>query len=294
MFDVLPAPTSRFKVARKSGSSCVVLTQGSRFKVFPAPPSPILRSPSSPLRSAFTLVEILIAIGILSLVIAAIFSSWTAILRGSKVGLESAATVQRARIVIRTLEDSLASVQSFAANQQYYPFIAENGNGASLSFVARLAKSFPRGGKFGDFDVRRLTFSVDGERQLVLRQTPLLMDPDVDDHGPLRDEKEHPLVLAKNVKEFQLEFWDARLNDWMDEWTQTNQLPKLLKVTLKLANNERSTLAQEEIMRIISLPAIAVQPNWQMPALLGGGPGGPPPPGGTQGGQRGGQQIIKP
>jgi len=251
------------------------------------------RAPSLPSRksarrgeSAFTLVEILIAIGILSLVIAAIFSSWTAILRGSKVGLESAATIQRSRIVIRTLEDSLASAQCFTANAQYYSFVAENGQEASLSFVARLAKSFPRGGRFGDFDVRRLTFSVqagqENDRELVLRQNSVFTGMDV-------DEKEHPLVLAKNVKEFQLQFWDAKLNDWTDEWLQTNQIPKLVMVTLKLANNAQSSVAQEEITRIISLPSIAVAGSWQMPALP---PGGQPPPL-PPGGQGNNQQIRK-
>src|SRR3954471_21257459 len=88
--------------------------------------------------AAFTLVEILIAIGILSMVLAAIFSSWTAILRASKVGLDAAAAVQRARIVMRTLEDSLLCAQAFGGqNQRYYGFVAENGSEASLSFVSR-------------------------------------------------------------------------------------------------------------------------------------------------------------
>ncbi len=235
-----------------------------------APPSPgcvpqvtsafALHPSASSRCRAFTLVEILIAIGILSLVLAAIFSSWTAILRASKVGLDAAASVQRSRIVVRVLEDSLTSVRCFVRNQKFYGFVAENGDDATLSFVARLSKSFPRSGKFGDLDVRRLTFSVEpssnGGRQLVLRQSPLLMDFDV-------DEKNHPLVLAKNVKEFQMGFWDDRRQDWVDEWTQTNQLPKLVIVTLKLADNANAAKAQEEITRIVSLPAKAVA--WGVP-----------------------------
>ncbi len=252
--------------------------EGVRHRAFRAPRS----------NGAFTLVEILIAIGILTMVIAGIFSSWTAILRGRKVGIDAAATAQRSRIVVRILEDSLASAQSFALNQQYYTFVAENGDGASLTFVARLAKSFPRGGKFGDFDLRRLTFSLESgqgnDRQLVLRQNPVLTDMDT-------DEKEHPLVLAKNVKEFQLEFWDMRANDWIDEWTQTNALPKLVKVSLKLASTSDSTVAQEEVTRIISLPAVTVPANWQMPMAPGGQPGRQLPPGTLPGGaQTGGQQ----
>jgi type II secretion system protein J len=219
---------------------------------------------------AFTLLEIMIAISIFALVLTAIFSSWTAILRARKVAGEAAASVQRARISIRIMEDSLGSTESFVRNADYYSFVGENGTEASLSFVARLAKSFPRSGKFGDLDVRRLTFTVekspDNSRQLVLRQNPVLMDVDV-------DEKEHPLVLAKNVQDFQLQFWDMRLNDWTDEWTQTNQIPKLVMVTLKLSDNPYSREVHEEITRIISIPAMAVQPGWQLPI---GSPGQQP------------------
>src|SRR5512147_553777 len=79
----------------------------------PLAKAPPLAARPSPLRSAFTLIEIMIAIGIFSLVLAAIYSSWTAILRASKTGLEVAAAVQRSRIAVRMLEDSLGSAQSF-------------------------------------------------------------------------------------------------------------------------------------------------------------------------------------
>jgi general secretion pathway protein J len=235
---------------------------------------------------AFTLIEVMIAITLLSLIIAAIYSTWTAILRASKTGKDVAAAVQRARVAVRVLEDSLCSARSFTANQAYYGFIADNGSDATLSFVARLAPSFPRSGKFGDLIVRRLTFAVesarDGTRQLVLRQVPLLMEPDL-------DEKEHPIVLAKNVREFSMQFWDNRANDWTDEWKQTNQIPKLITVTLKAALNPNSP-ALEEISRTISIPAVAVMPFWQSPRLPGapgmvppgGTPGVVPPPGGNR------------
>jgi prepilin-type N-terminal cleavage/methylation domain-containing protein len=227
-------------------------------------------------RSGFTLIEIMVAIGILSMVLAAIYSSWTAILRGSKVGLDAAASAQRARITVRVLEDSLASAQSFGANLPYYYFDAQNGDPPALSFVARLSKSFPRSGKFGDLDVRRVTYSVepapDGGRQLVLRQNPLIMDLD-------EDEKKYPIVLAKNVMGFEMQFWDTNKNppDWVDEWAgpKTNQLPKLVMITLKLADNPNSRRVTEEITRIISVPSMTVQPVWQVSR----GPGGPGTPG---------------
>jgi len=227
----------------------------------------ILRAPAPPAGQAsgaraFTLIEILIAIGIFTMVLAAIYSTWTAILRASKVGLEAAAAVQRARITGRTIEETLGSVQSFALNQAYYAFVAENGSEATLSFVSRLSPSFPRSGKFAGLDVRRVTFSLesshDGGRQLVLRQTPLLMEMD-------KDEKNYPLILARNVKEFKTEFWDTRQLDWIDEWKQTNQIPPMVKVTLKLADNAFSSKVRQQVTRIVSLPSITVQSGWQMP-----------------------------
>ena len=87
------------------------------------------------------------------------------------------------------------------------------------------------------------------------------------------DEKEHPIVLAKNVKGLEMQFWDTNKNppDWVDEWAgpKTNQLPKMVMLTLKLADNPHSSPVTEEITRIISIPAMTVQPVWQTAAQRG-------------------------
>lgn len=224
----------------------------------------------------FTLIEILMALAIFGLVLTAIYASWTLILKGSKIGLEAAAQAQRERVAIQTIEEALTAARSFAADVQHYSFVAENGSEATLSFVAKLSKSFPRGGRFGDFDVRRVSFSVesgqDSMRQLVLRQSPILMEFD-------EDEKMHPLVLAKNVKELLLEFWDQRTGDWIEDWKQTNSLPKLMKITLRMEDPNRRysySAQREEVTRIIALPSVMVPAVLQVPNLSQV-PGQPPP-----------------
>jgi type II secretion system protein J len=217
--------------------------------------------------SAFTLIEIMVALGIFGMVLTAIYATWSAILRSSKLGTDVAAQIQRDRVAVRTLEEALTSARSFEADVEHYGFLAQNGNQAALSFVARLPQSFPRSGKFGDFDVRRVTFSVESgpsfDRQLVLRQNPILMDVDA-------DEQEHPLVLARHVQEFSVELWDLQLGDWVDEWKLTNQLPKLVKFTLRLGFAEggyaySQSGANEEVTRLIALPSITVPAMWQVP-----------------------------
>jgi hypothetical protein len=120
-------------------------------------------------------------------------------------------------------------------------------------------------------------------RDLVLRQQPVLMDMD-------KDEKQYPLVLAKDVKQFKTEFWDLQLQDWVDEWKQTNQLPVMVKVTLKLANPHSRSQAKEQITRIVSLPSMMVPTGYQVPRLMGLPPNqqsfpGPRPVPGQQGAQ---------
>jgi len=154
---------------------------------------------------AFTLIEIMMAIAIFGMIVAAIYSTWILILRASRTGLETAAQAQRERIAVRTIEDSLTCIQSFQASMQYYYFFVQNGDQPMLSFTARVPDVFPRNGRFGNFNLRRLTFTVEpgpdaigSEKDLVLRQNPILMNGD-------EDEQHYPLVLARNVKDFVVE-----------------------------------------------------------------------------------------
>jgi type II secretion system protein J len=229
--------------------------------------------------SAFTLLEIMLALGLFALVAIGIYSSLMAIVKGSQVGLTAAAKVQRSRVAMRTIETALTCARSFDANSKYYWFVGENGSDATLSFVAKLPESFPRSGKFGGFDTRRVTFTLEpglnSNKQLVLRQAPLLMDL-----KDLKDEMEHPVVLAKDVKTFGLEFWDGKSSDWIDEWDQTNRIPVRVRVTLQLIGDDAARTVRETVKEIAPM-AVAVPGNWQRGGV--GGPGAPGAPGGLGG-----------
>jgi len=222
---------------------------------------------------AFTLVEIMVAIAIFGIIVAAIYSTWILILRASRTGLEGAAQAQRERITVRTIEDSLTCIQSFQASMQYYYFVVQKGDHSMLSFTARTPEIFPRNGRFGDFNLRRLTFTVEpgpdatgSEKDLVLRQNPILMDMD-------GDEQHYPLVLARNVKDFVVECWDTNAMQWDDEWVSTNSIPPMVRVSLLLGGNADSgSAATLAITRLVALPSITMPTVVQMPRGGGGGP----------------------
>jgi len=211
-------------------------------------------SSREPARRAFTLIEVMIAMTIFSLVVAAIYSSWDLIWRAARVSQAAAAQVQRQRVAIHTIEDALTCVQSFQASMQYYSFIV-NEDPPELQFTARLPDNFPRNGKFGDLNVRQLQFTLeagpDSEKDLMLRQKPILLDMDA-------DEQKNPLVLARNVQTFKVECWDTNQAEWTTEWDNTNSIPPLIRVNLVLGGNNNHfgdaapTLA---VTRVIAVPS---------------------------------------
>jgi prepilin-type N-terminal cleavage/methylation domain-containing protein len=252
---------------------------------------PIRRKFSRP--RAFTLIEVLIAITVFSLVMAAIYSTWLMIMRASHVGQEAAAQVQRQRIAVRTIEDALTCIQSFQASMRYYSFGVTNGDAPSLSFTARLPDNFLRSGKFGDYNVRHVTFSVepgaDSEKDLVLRQNPILMDMDA-------DEQQTPLLLARNVQSFVIECWDTNAFAWDDEWDATNSIPPMVRITLALGGNSHNVggaIPLRTVTRVVSMPSQTLPATVQTPPP--GAPANPgAPPGQLQLPGGGGVQINPP
>ena len=244
-----------------------------------------------PFRRGFSLIEVMVALAIFLMIIAVIYSTWALVMRATQVGQSAAAQAQRQRIALRTIEDSLMCVRSFQASQKYYTFIVENGDAPTLSFGARVPEVFPRNGKFGDFNLRRVTFQLaagsNGEKDLVLRQNPILMELD-------EDEQKNPLVLARNVRKFAVECWDTNQLEWVTEWTDTNSIPPMLRVGLVLGGNTEAGGAAPEI----SIVRAFSMPSGMMPAAVQrgggggvgpGGPGGLPANFGPGGGGKGGR-----
>ena len=224
--------------------------------------APPLSTLNSRLSTAFTLIEVLLAIGILALVMTAIYASWAAVLRGAKIGNAAADEVQRMRIARQALEQSLASAVLYASNPRYYSFIADTTDEkfALLSFVAHLPPDFPGSGMFPNQPLRRVTFAVEpgtnsGPPALLLRQTSILTPT----NSPI--EESYTLTLSRNLAVFGVEFWSTNLNDWDVEWLPTNQVPKMLRVTLGFGGDRRAGAAPAIIVSSVISPGGQGVPN---------------------------------
>ena len=263
-----------------------------------------LRQARTPGTAAFTLVEILLALAIFSMLIAALYSTWILVMRATVVGKGRAAQLQRERITMHSIENALTCIQSHQASMNYYLFMIQNGDQPYLSLAADLPDSFPRSGEFEglmpdgnlmDYHVRRVTFFLqpgeNGEKDLVLQQNPILM--------PLTTaEQNTPLVLAKNVSDFLIECWDTNTMEWATEWDYTNIIPPLVRVTVAFGDKNSGG---QVITREISFPSATMPSQVQSPNYSGIGGYNTynnnfnTSPGGGQNGQGGqGGQVAPP
>jgi len=226
--------------------------------------------------AAFTLLELMLAIAIFALVITAIYGIWSAILRASLAGREVSADAQRVRIAARTVETALTCAVMFEQNRDLYAFEADTSEEfAVLSFVARLPRSFPGSGFFGDLAIRRVTFEVaqtdEGENELRLIQHPILEeDPRASD--------ERTIVLARGVTTFMAEFSDGRSDQWTDVWADpisgqpwTNQLPRAVRFALAFGKPETPNQPRQLTVRTVYIPSAVVRRVYQSPMMPAGG-----------------------
>ena len=220
---------------------------------------------------AFTLIEIMVAIGVLGGLMVAIFASWQAIVRSSQIGITAAVEAHRNRVAVRALTDALTSSVIYEANMPYYAFLTDTTETyAAFSLVSRLPSSFPGSGLFFDQPVRRVTFSVEptnNVHQLIMRQNPIL--------APLEEGQEpYPMVLARNVGQFTLEFLHIRTGEWLPEWPYTNQIPPMMRFTLGFVSPESGKVDENRVIkRIVQIPAQTVGANFQRPSgPVGGAP----------------------
>lgn len=237
---------------------------------------------------AFTVLELMISIGIFALVLTAIYAIWVGILRGTQAGMKAAAEVQRSRVALRTIEDAFTSAEYFIANMKHYLFFADtSGDMAAVSIAARLPASFPGVGRYGAQVVRRVSFYTepgkDGTADLILSQRPILQATNAGYSA-------YTITLARDVTFFQLAFYDDRKKEWLDEWKYTNQLPKLVQIALGVGKSGNNASKPSELVySLVALPSVGVAPDVQGRGIPGQGTNrlgqpmgpGPLPPGGN-------------
>jgi general secretion pathway protein J len=191
-------------------------------------------------RSGFTLLEVVVAIGILALIGTLTFSAVAGALDVRNVLERRDQTVQQARIAIdrirRDLNLAYLTKNTGAINTYRTIFVGQDNSAddrlwfASLSHL-RLYKDAR------ECDQTEITYwtepdpNAEDARVLLRREAPRI------DQEPEKDGVIQP--LAYNVRSFDVRYLDSTTNEWQEAWDTTgtdtpNRLPRAALVTLTL------------------------------------------------------------
>jgi len=215
-----------------------------------------LRTPNSELRTVpnsegFTLLEVLVASAILSMVLAILYGVFSQTLTSTQRAEEQSAQSRAARIVLLRIGDDLQASFPFAPDNPR--FVGKTSRGqqfsdAFLSFVSLSGLPLTSESHAGDCYEIEYELVPDPHsapaRQLVRRAR---FTPTTPDSAAGRLSEGETLPLLTGVQGLRLRFFDGRA--WHDEWgkeqTQT-KLPRAVEVELYLARKKTGASHQEE------------------------------------------------
>jgi prepilin-type N-terminal cleavage/methylation domain-containing protein len=219
-------------------------------------------------RAAFTLVEILAALAILSLVITGVYALWSGSLRGWRRGSEATEVFQRQRVVMEALTQLAQSAVYFATSPNLYAVIGVKnpGLGSSVSFVTA-SDGFLPSSEANDLGMRRVIISLEQDEYrrtyLAIVNQPALSVSD----DSKQELQAH--VISMDVSGFFVRYLDPRDGAWYDKWEDVNVIPSAIEFTV-VFGQPGDHIPPVTVTRAIDLPVadfIAHGTNPMLPPL---------------------------
>ena len=227
-------------------------------------------------QAAFTLVEAIVSVAVFSIVLAMVYGVFFSLARSTVAGAEATVEIQRQRIALKTIEDSLSGLVYYEQSKEQYSFLADTTifEYPSISFVSRVPPDFLGNKEFGSQRLRRIEFTVEDDedlgRSLVMYQEALMQPVNTQD---IREPKRW--VLGPNLDTFFFVFWSTINNEWVSEWTETNSVPSRLKFELAFKGADGEAARIEEIQKreivVFSESITQAMQNPPLPQARGGG-----------------------
>lgn len=178
--------------------------------------------------SAFTLLEIMFAVVILAMMSVAIYRFVQSNLTALRVSAEVNATDARYSGFESLLATQWQSLPAGTGALLGEPFKLNERPRDEITWVSSAGPGL-------------LTRYAAGEWRVSMRLRPVAKDSDKMEIGlarrPKTDEanagdRESWIPLLPNVHSMQIRYFDPRLNTWVDRWTDTVTLPRLVKVAI--------------------------------------------------------------
>ncbi|MCX6897908.1 MAG: prepilin-type N-terminal cleavage/methylation domain-containing protein [Verrucomicrobia bacterium] len=218
------------------------------------PNTPILHHSNTPtsLRRGFTLIELLLATAIMASILAAVLLTWNTGLTALKRSRDLTENLQRQRSLMDIVSRSFRTAIFSQENAAWYAWdTQDNGDADSVSFVATDVPSVGGPAQAGGVP-QRIQFSLEpdenGETALIARAKNFLA-ADVDSAGKT-------IRLANWVKSFNMRYYDAPNDQWLDTWDDATTMPGSLELTITMASSNPNQ-ADVTLVKSMDIPCNA-------------------------------------
>lgn len=200
----------------------------------------------------FTLIEILVATALASIILVMAYASYRSIFDSIKRSTGRAEFYENVNLALLKIDQDISNAYYNRTNKNI-TFICENIRGNSrIDFVTVNHNEHKFGGKINtavrESDIKEVGYFLQ-EAKNTIELFHLINREKVNywDDAPLEGGTEH--VLLPNVVSLKFEF--NKGNDWVEEWDsrQNNMFPRSVKTTLVVKNYQ----AQDEKFEFISL-----------------------------------------
>lgn len=197
-------------------------------------------------RAGFTLIEVLLAILLLTLLLAGAYGSIRSATRAMHAGEQAIERTNRLRVAQEFIRHQVSRVLPLAFGQDEskgsnYLFQGERN---FMRFVAPMPGYLSRGGAY--VQTLELNHTRDGLQLLFTDQ----MLNGFDMKNPRRVDTE-PEVLVDQIQEGKFEFRtldeEGKLGEWKDKWEDSSQMPLMVRIQLTMRDEARVVWPQMEI-----------------------------------------------
>jgi prepilin-type N-terminal cleavage/methylation domain-containing protein len=198
----------------------------------------------------FTLIEVLVAVLILTMAFTIIWTTFSVSLSGWRRGQVALDRIHHGDFVMEQVVSALRSAAHFSTRPDKYGFwLEDHGENDEVSWVTS-GSAFMKPEDPLARGLHRIWIGIkdnrDGEPSFAVRAYPHFakdMEPDDVD----------PLIISSRVKGLDCKIWNNETEDWDNEWENTNTVPPLVQVTLFLEPMERGGPAVE-VTRMVEIP----------------------------------------
>jgi len=181
-------------------------------------------------RRGFTLIEVLIAMTLLSIMVILLFSSLRMAAESWNAGENKIIEVNKKAVVYQFFKRHLATIKPVslqAAEDGSMPEPGFQGQNQFMRFVAGLPASSARKG----LQIFTVGFDTDFPSSLMVTLSPYQQNL----AGQTSPEK---VVLLENVKNYSFSYFgsmdETGNSGWQEQWTILDRLPQLIKVSIVL------------------------------------------------------------